>query len=89
LIMEELAKKSIIRLIEIVSEQERIKISDLARKSNLGYKPTNQNIKRLAKMGLVRDYYKGHYRYIEPTFKKITMIFERDEKPYTQIKKTP
>jgi predicted transcriptional regulator len=85
--MEELAKRSTIRVIEIISEQERIKISDLARKSNLGYKSTNQNIKRLANMGLVRDYYNGNNRYIEPTFQKITMIFERDEKP--QVKRIP
>ena len=83
--MEDVAKRSMIRIIEILSEQEKITISDLARKSNLGYKPTDSNIRSLSNLGLVKDYYDGNNRFIEPKFRKLRLIFEKYRKAQTQI----
>jgi predicted transcriptional regulator len=83
--MEDVAKRSMIRIIEILTEQDKITISDLARKSKLGYEPTDNNIRDLSKLGLVKDYYVGKNRFIEPKFRTLKLIFEKHGKAQTQI----
>jgi predicted transcriptional regulator len=76
---EDLAQKSIIRILGIVAEHEKIGITKLARESSLGHEPTDRYVKELKELGLVKDYYKGHNRYVEPNFRKVTLVFEKYE----------
>lgn len=69
--------KGSIRVLNVVSEQEKINISSLARKIGMGHDATNVHVNNLKELGLVTEDRDKRNRFIMVGFGLIEIKFER------------